>query len=65
MEYSLDETLTASQAARLLNVHVNTLRRWTNNGILKSHRVGRRHDRRLTQRDIEYFLHTSSSSSRS
>ena len=61
MEKSMDTALTTSQAAKLLNVHINTLRRWTNMGVLKSYRVGRRSDRRLTQRDIERFIHKGSS----
>jgi len=51
-----DTTLTASQAAKLLNIHINTLRRWTNKGVLESYRVGPRGDRRLTRRDIEHFV---------
>jgi len=51
-----DTTLTASQAAKLLNIHINTLRRWTNRGMLESYRVGSRGDRRFTQRDIERFI---------
>ena len=51
-----DTTLTASQAAKLLNIHINTLRRWTNKGMLESYRVGPRGDRRFTQRDIERFI---------
>ena len=61
MEKSMDTALTTSQAAKLLNVHINTLRRWTNMGVLQSYRVGRRSDRRLTQRDIEHFIHKGSS----
>ena len=60
-----DAVLTTSEAAGLLNVHINTVRRWTNNGMLKAYRVGPRGDRRLTQRDIECFLLTSSSPRRS
>ena len=56
MEKSTDTALTASQAAKLLNVHINTLRRWTNRGMLESYRVGPRGDRRFTQRDIERFI---------
>ncbi len=48
-----DTTLTASQAAKLLNIHINTLRRWANRGILECYRVGPRGDRRFRQRDIE------------
>ena len=60
MENSQYKVLTASQAARLLNVHINTLRRWTDNGTLKSYRIGPRGDRRLTQQDIEHFVVKSS-----
>ncbi len=48
--------LTASQVARLLNVHINTVRRWSNNGILKAYRIGPRGDRRFQQEDIASFL---------
>ena len=51
-----DTTLTPSQAAKLLNIDVNTLRRWANKGVLESYRVGPRGDRRFTQRDIERFI---------
>ena len=53
LEYT---TLTASQAAKFLSIHVNTLRRWTNKGTLECYRVGRRGDRRFTQQDIERFI---------
>ena len=65
MKNLLDIGLTVGEAASLLNVHRNTVRRWTNKGMLKSYRVGPRGDRRLTQRDIERFLLASSSSTRS
>ena len=32
-----DTTLTASQAAKLLNIHINTLRRWTNKDVVDTH----------------------------
>ena len=48
--------LRASEAAQLLNVHVNTIRRWSNSGILKSHRIGPRGDRRFSKEDIIEFL---------
>ena len=40
--------LRVSDVARLLNVHVNTIRRWNSQGILKAHRIGSRGDRRLS-----------------
>jgi excisionase family DNA binding protein len=48
--------LTARQVARLLNVHVNTVRRWNDRGILKAYRIGPRGDRRFNKEDIDMFL---------
>ena len=48
--------LTVSDAARLLNVHVNTVRRWSNQGVLKAYRIGSRNDRRFHEEDIARFL---------
>jgi excisionase family DNA binding protein len=52
----IDPMLTASDVARLLNVHVNTVRRWSNQGILKAYRIGSRGDRRFHEEDIANFL---------
>ncbi len=41
---------------RLLNVHINTVRRWNNRGLLKANRIGPRGDRRFRQEDIITFL---------
>jgi len=48
--------LTASELAHLLNVHINTVRRWSNRGILKVYRIGPRGDRRFSKEDIDSFL---------
>ncbi len=48
--------LNTSEASRLLYVHPNTLRRWSNNGIIKTYRIGPRADRRFRQDDIDRFL---------
>jgi len=48
--------LTISEVAHLLNVHINTVRRWSNQGLLKSYRIGSRGDRRFKRTDIEKFL---------
>jgi excisionase family DNA binding protein len=53
---NIDPMLTASDVARLLNVHVNTVRRWSNQGILKAYRIGSRGDRRFHETDIASFL---------
>jgi len=48
--------LTTRQLARLLNVHINTVRRWDDRGILKAYRIGPRGDRRFSREDIDIFL---------
>ena len=48
--------LTTSDVARLLNIHINTVRRWSNEGKLRAYRIGSRGDRRFQQGDIAVFL---------
>lgn len=48
--------LTVREVARLLNIHSNTLRRWSDQGIIKAYRITRRGDRRFRQEDIAQFL---------
>ena len=52
----MDDMLTVSEVARLLHVHPNTLRRWSNRGRIRSYRINPRGDRRYKLRDIEGFL---------
>ena len=52
----IDTMMTISDVANLLNVHINTVRRWSNRGILKAYRIGSRGDRRFRQEDITSFL---------
>jgi excisionase family DNA binding protein len=51
-----DSLLTAGEAADLLHVHINTVRKWSNLGILPSFRIGPRGDRRFRKRDLMTFL---------
>jgi excisionase family DNA binding protein len=44
--------LTTGQVARLLYIHPNTVRRWSNKGILKSYRISKRGDRRFSKEDV-------------
>ena len=52
----LEPMLTTSDVANLLNVHINTVRRWSNRGIIKTYRIGSRGDRRFVREDIVSFL---------
>jgi excisionase family DNA binding protein len=48
--------MTTREVAQLLKVHINTVRRWGNSGILKAYRVGPRGDRRFKKEDINTFV---------
>jgi excisionase family DNA binding protein len=48
--------LTVREVARLLHVHTNTVRRWSDRGIIKAYRITRRGDRRFRRVDIARFL---------
>jgi excisionase family DNA binding protein len=54
--YDPTPMLTVKDVAKLLNVHVNTVRRWSNSHIIKSYRITRRGDRRFRREDIANFL---------
>lgn len=51
-----ENMLTASELASLLNVHINTVRRWSDSGLLHVYRIGPRGDRRFRRDDIDHFL---------
>jgi len=53
---TLPKLLTIRQAAEILNVHVETLRRWDKSGKLKAIIVNERGDRRYDPKDIELIL---------
>lgn len=48
----MSELITIAQAAKMLGVHKETLRRWDRKGILKAVKIGTRKDRRYRQSDL-------------
>ena len=48
--------LTVREVSRLLHVHSNTLRRWSDHGVIKAYRIGPRGDRRFRPEDIALIL---------
>lgn len=60
-----DIMLMPGDVARMLGVHVNTVRRWANRGILEAYSIGPRGDRRFRKQDIDDLLVKNYSVSRS
>ena len=52
----MSDMLTVREVARLLHVHPNTLRRWSNNGRIRAYGITRRGDRRFERKEIVRFL---------
>jgi excisionase family DNA binding protein len=48
--------LTTGDVARFLNVHINTVRRLSNRGVIKTYRISSRGDRRFRPEDVIGFL---------
>ena len=48
--------LTTAEVAHLLHVHPNTVRQWSNTGLIQVYRVGPRRDRRFKREDVDSFL---------
>lgn len=48
--------LRTSEAARLLGVHANTIRRWGDKGLLRAYILSSRGDRRFRRTELESFL---------
>jgi len=58
----IDATLSVTKAARLLGVHPNTVRAWSDAGRLRYYRINPRGDRRYRLGDLQRFLAAAESS---
>src|SRR6266568_1807110 len=58
-----DATLSVTKAARLLGVHPNTIRSWSDQGRLRYFRINSRGDRRYRLGDLQRFLASAAPSS--
>jgi len=52
----MGDMLTGREVARLLHVHPNTLRRWSDDGRIRAYRINQRGDRRFDREEIGRFL---------
>jgi excisionase family DNA binding protein len=48
--------LTLKEVSDMLRVHPNSIRRWSDTGLLPAVRIGERGDRRFRLQDVERFL---------
>jgi len=48
--------LTITDVGQLLGLHISTVRRWDNSGILRAYHIGPRGDRRFKREDVDRFL---------
>jgi excisionase family DNA binding protein len=48
--------LTVKEVAQMLHIHHNTVRRWSDQGLLKTYRINHRGDRRFRKEDIGHLL---------
>ena len=55
-KHGTESMLTVREVADMLHVHVNTVRRWSNRGILKAYQINNRGDLRFRQQDVALFL---------
>ena len=52
----MEELLTLKETAKILKVHVNTLRLWDKKGLLTAVRIGEKKIRRYRPEDIKNFI---------
>jgi len=55
-EERISNMLTIREVARMLHVHPNTLRRWSNEGRIDAYRINSRGDRRFKREEVVRFL---------
>lgn len=48
--------LTIKEAAKVLGIHENSVRRWADRGDLPHYRIGSRGDRRFVEAELEAWL---------
>ena len=48
--------VTVGEASQILHVHPNTLRKWSDQGLIPTYRIGQRRDRRFAVEDLLTFL---------
>jgi excisionase family DNA binding protein len=60
LEKELDRMLTITEAAEILGVSCTSLRRYSNEGKIKTYRIGSGRHRRFRKRDVLEYLENNS-----
>jgi excisionase family DNA binding protein len=55
-DVAIPRMLRVGEAAEVLHVHPNTLRKWSGRGLIPSYRIGSRQDRRFLLDDLMDYL---------
>jgi excisionase family DNA binding protein len=55
-ERQIRPMLTVREVAEMLHIHTNTVRRWSDQGVLRAYRITHRGDRRFRREDVAHFL---------
>ena len=53
---AVTKLLAVGEASQILSVHPNTLRKWSDRGMIPTYRIGNRGDRRFVMSDLLDFL---------
>ena len=56
---TVGKMLTVREASQVLSVHPNTLRKWSDRGMIPTYRIGNRRDRRFVMSDLVDFMERS------
>jgi excisionase family DNA binding protein len=56
IDYEYDKMLSVTEVTELIHIHPNTLRRWSEQGVITAYRINSRGDRRYKKSDIDQFL---------
>ena len=59
-EETIRRMLRVGEAARVLHLHPNTLRKWSGSGLIPRCRIGSRQDRRFLLNDLMDYLRSNS-----
>jgi excisionase family DNA binding protein len=53
---AIETMLSVHEVPSVLHVHNNTVRKWSNQGIIRAYRINHRGDRRFKHEDIDKYM---------